>query len=164
MSAATMDHFPQSDVPRDKNLAAVYTLVHVGGRFRCNYTFCMSGTSTRRLRELLRQAEVKTAFDEDDLKQIVSSASEGSSSGRDRSSVLTPSTLGMSASGDLGISPGDDNGSEVSRLSIPSSLLDELHSTPRIGTKTSSRTPQSIMKTPNLDFSRVPDVGAGVHR
>jgi hypothetical protein len=123
----------------------------------------MAETSTQRLRELLRQADVKSNFDDDDLQQIVSSASESSSSARETSSVITPSSMGVSASADFGVTP-DDNGSEVSRLSIPSSLLDELHSTPNIKTRRSSHTPQSILKTPNIDMLHKPEQSENISR
>ncbi|CAE7897891.1 unnamed protein product, partial [Symbiodinium sp. KB8] len=78
---------------------------------------------------------VQHSFDEDDLKDIVSSASD--------SSVHDS----MSSGG------GGDNGSDVSRLSLPGHMLDEL-ATPQLGRRSTTKisTPPStgILKTPTF--------------
>ena len=124
--------------------------------------------STQRLKDLLQRAQVQHSFDEDDLKDIVSSASDSSVHAPD--SGTTPSTLGMFSATEDSMSSGGggDNGSDVSRLSLPGHMLDEL-ATPQLGRRSTTKisTPPStgILKTPTFGSEiKVGGTGAALRR
>ena len=126
----------------------------------------MAETTTQRLRSLLQRAQVQHTFDEDDLKDIVSSASD-SSGVHLPGSGGTPSTLGMVSGTDDSLGSSGDNGSIVSRLSLPGHMLDEL-TTPQVSTRGPShlRTPPTsgILKTPTFGSDIHLDNGAALRR